>query len=72
MACRTVMALRKDSFERMVCGLREDRFAATDTAIAPVSSAIRIRAAETAGADAPPRGIKPRAAATQAMVLEHY
>ena len=68
-AWSTVIALRKDSFDRIVCGLREERLAATETARDPVSSAMRMRAAETAGADAPPSGIKPKAAAMQAIVL---
>lgn len=67
MACRTVIAFRNDSFLRISCGVR---FAlATATAFAPVSSAIRRRAEETAGADAPRSGIKPRAAVIQAIVL---
>lgn len=42
---------------------------ATATAFAPVSSAIRSRADDTAGAVAPRRGIIPSAAVMQAMVL---
>lgn len=66
MACRTVMALRKDSLVRRSCGLRFD--SATATAFEPVSSAMRRRDEETAGAEAPRRGMRPRAAVTQAIV----
>ena len=66
-ACKTVIAFRKDSLVSISCGVR---FAlATATALAPVSSAIRRRVEETAGADAPRRGIKPRAAVIHAIVL---
>lgn len=43
--------------------------AATETAFAPVSSAILRRVDDTAGAEAPRSGMKPSAAVTQAIVL---
>lgn len=67
MACNTVMALMKDSLLRTSCGLT--LFSAHRTAIPPVSSAIRILAAETAAALAPFKGISPRAARMHAIVL---
>lgn len=68
MAWRMIMALRKDSRDRMLCGVR---FLAETTFVArtPVSSAMRIRVEETAAGVAPARGIMPRAAVMQAMVL---
>ncbi len=67
MACRTTAALWNDSAERIVCGACW--FRAAETALAPVCSAMRSLAADTAGAEAPGRGISPRAAAMQAIVL---
>jgi len=61
------MAFKKDSLLSISWGVR--LFAATDTAFAPVSSAIRRRVEETAGAEAPRRGMNPRAAVMHAMVL---
>lgn len=61
------MALRNDSLVRISCGVRFALAAAT--AFAPVSSAIRRRVDDTAGAEAPRKGIKPRAAVMHAMVL---
>jgi hypothetical protein len=62
-----VIAFRNDSFDNISWGFL--RAFATATAFAPVSSAIRSRAEDTAGADAPLRGIIPRAAVTHAIVL---
>jgi hypothetical protein len=62
-----MMAFRKDSFVSISCGVRW--LAATDTAFAPVSSAIRRRVDETAGAEAPRSGMNPKAAVMHAMVL---
>ena len=45
------------------------REAAMATAVAPVFSATRTRSAVTAGAEAPPATIMPRASVMQAMVL---
>jgi hypothetical protein len=50
------------------CGL-DLSLNATLTAVAPVCSATRSLAEDTAGADAPSRGIRPRAAVIQAIVL---
>ena len=61
------MALRKDSLVSISCGFR--LLAAADTAFDPVSSAMRRRVDETAGAEAPRKGMKPKAAVTHAMVL---
>lgn len=70
MAWRTVMALRKDSRLRIWEGRRESSLlVAARTAFLPVSSAMRRRAADTAGALAPRRGMRPKAAVMQAMVL---
>lgn len=61
------MAFQKDSLVKISCGFLWDF--ANVTALAPVSSAIRSLAEETAGAEAPRSGIIPRAAVTQAIVL---
>ena len=66
-AWSTTSALRKDSRDKMVRGVL--LAAATATALCPVSSAIRNRAADTAGALAPFKGMSPRAAVRHAMVL---
>ena len=63
------MALRKDSRVRMLWGSRLEAAAAAATALAPVSSAMRIRAADTAGALAPLSGMRPSAAVMHAIVL---
>ena len=56
------MALRKDSLESTDWGRLCSTFDAAATAIAPVSSATRSLAEDTAGADAPLNGINPNAA----------
>ena len=61
------MALMKDSRVRILVSVCLDVAAAT--ALRPVSSPMRRRAEDTAGALAPRRGIKPRATVTQAIVL---
>lgn len=61
------MALRNDSLVSIDCG--DLWAAAAATAFEPVCSAILRRAEETAAADAPSKGISPRATVTQAMVL---
>jgi hypothetical protein len=62
-----VMAFQNDSFVKISCGFLLDF--AIATALAPVSSAIRSLADDTAGAVAPRSGIIPNAAVTQAIVL---
>lgn len=69
MACSTVMALRKDSRVSKACGLRESPAWIIETAVAPVCSAMRRRADETAGAEAPFNGIIPNATSMHAIVL---
>ena len=44
-------------------------FLAISTAMRPLSSAMRMRSAVTAGGDAPPGTVMPKASAMQAMVL---
>ena len=61
------MAFQNDSFVKVSWGFLWDL--AIATAFAPVSSAIRSLADDTAGADAPLSGIIPRAAVIQAIVL---
>ena len=58
------MALRKDSLESTDWGRLCSTFDAAATAIAPVSSATRSLAEDTAGAEAPLNGIIPNAATT--------
>jgi hypothetical protein len=69
MAWSTVMALRKDSGLRIFCGRNRSRSSQDRTAFLPVSSAMRRRAAETAGAEAPVKGMRPRPTRMQAIVL---
>lgn len=64
------MAFRKDSRVSRVCGLRASPAAIIDTAVEPVCSAMRSRAEDTAGAEAPFNdGIMPSAARIHAIVL---
>ena len=66
-ARRTRSAFSKAGAVRIFPGVRP--LAAIATATAPVRSATRTRSAVTAGGEAPPGTIMPRASATQAIVL---
>lgn len=63
------MALRKDSLESTDWGRLCSTFDAAATAIAPVSSATRSLAEDTAGAEAPLKGINPNAATTLGRIV---
>ena len=63
------MALRKDSLESTDWGRLCSTFDAAATAIAPVSSATRSLAEDTAGAEALLKGINPNAATTLGRIV---
>jgi len=67
MAWRTMIAFRNDDLVSIVWGCRF--LVRMETALEPVSSAMRRREDDTAGAEAPMSGMRPNPAVTQAIVL---